>query len=75
MIALEVRARRQQAAAVAPTPEFPNSPDSSLAVVQVDQKPHLVDLEVQAVVETVLEIVMEVLLHLTQVVVVEDQEE
>ena len=43
--------------------------------VQVDQKPHLVDLEVQAVVETVLEIVMEVLLHQTLVVVVEDQEE
>ena len=41
----------------------------------MDQKPHLVDLEVQAVVEMVLEIVMEVLLHLTQVVVVEDQEE
>ena len=46
-----------------------------LAVVQVDQKLLLVDQEVQAVVETVLEIVMEVLLHLTQVVVVEDQEE
>ena len=47
----------------------------ALAVVQVDQKLLLVDQEVQAVEETVLEMVMEVLVHLTQVVVVEDQEE
>tara|TARA_B100001989_G_C24181872_1_gene289327 strand:+ start:254 stop:415 length:162 start_codon:yes stop_codon:yes gene_type:complete len=47
----------------------------ALAVVQVDQKTHLVEQEVLVVADQVHEIVMEVLLHLTQVVVVEDQEE